>query len=114
MAHHRTPHLLTATSLLAGLLTAGVVSAAPALADECPAGQVADGYTGECILDIQPVTFVDAPEGIHIHTGPNYGSGGIPTVGGIPCTPEHYGTCIGMSQNQVPSSSPQSTLSHSP
>ncbi|MET0702765.1 MAG: hypothetical protein ABWY93_24200 [Mycobacterium sp.] len=85
-----------------------------ARADECPAGQAVDGYTGQCVLDIEPISFMDAPEGIIIHTGPNYSGGQVPSVNGIPCTPEHYATCIGMGYNQVPHSSPQSTISHSP
>jgi hypothetical protein len=45
---------------------------------------------------------------VHIG-GPYYGS-----VNRIPCTPEHIGTCIGMSQNRVPYATTHATISHSP
>jgi hypothetical protein len=92
-----------------------VIAAAPAAADDgCPVGQVADGYTGECVLSMEPVAYADFPEGISVHVGPSYPGGQVPSVNGIPCTPEHMSTCIGMGYNQTPHSSPQSTLSHSP
>ena len=105
---------LSMAALTVLLSASPLVLAPPAAADDCPAGEVADGYTGECIMDISPVAYVDTPEGITIYSGPNYGGGGVPSVNGIPCTPEHYGTCIGMSQNQVPHTTPRSTISHSP
>lgn len=78
--------------------------------DGCPAGQTADGFTGECVLDIAPISFVDGPTPDSIIIGgDNYGS-----VNGIPCTPEHIGTCIGMSYNQPQYRQPHSTISHSP
>ena len=46
--------------------------------------------------------------------GPYYSGPAVPSVNGIPCAPEHIGTCIGMSQNQVPHTTPHSTISHSP
>lgn len=100
--------------LVAAPAAAALIGAAPAAADDCPTGQMVDEYTGECIMDISPIAFVDTPEGITIYSGPNYGGGGVPSLNGIPCTPQHYGTCIGMSQNQVPRTTPHSTLSHSP
>lgn len=93
-----------------GVLGFGAVATATqASADDCPAGQVADGFTGECILDMEPIAFL-APQGITIHVGPTYSG----SVNGIPCTPEHYGTCYGMSQNQPTYHQPHSTVSHSP
>jgi hypothetical protein len=108
------PRWLSMTAVAALLTTAPIIGATPAAADECPVGQVVDGYTGECILDISPVTYVDAPEGITIYSGPTYSGGQVPTVNGIPCTPEHYATCVGMSQNQVPHTTPRSVITHSP
>jgi len=91
-------HRMVAPALLAcaGLtLTAGSAGA-----QECPAGQVVDGYTGQCVLDIEPISFFDAPEGIRVRVGPTYPGGQVPTVNGIPCTPEHVATCYAMSQNR--------------
>jgi len=36
------------------------------------------------------------------HTGAVFGGGPnqLPTVNGIPCTPEHLGTCIGLAESQ--------------
>ena len=83
----------------------GLALAAPAAADDtCPPGQISDGYTGECVLDIEPVSFYDGP----------MMQSGIGSVNGIPCTPEHIGTCIGMTYNQPSYTQPHSTLSHSP
>lgn len=106
-------HRMVAPGLLAcaGLM----LTAGPAGADECPTGQVADGYTGQCVIDIEPISFFDAPEGVRVRVGPTYPGGQVPTVNGIPCTPEHLGTCIGMSYNQGPHSGPpQAVISHSP
>lgn len=83
----------------------------PASADDgCPAGQTSDDFTGDCVLDIEPISFLDGPsaQGITIGGG-NYGS-----VHGIPCTPEHRSTCIGMTYNQPSHTQPRSTISHSP
>lgn len=111
-----TKRTLTVSGAITGLLMA-LLAAAPAQADDgCPVGQSADGYTGECTLDITPASY-DGP----LHAGFStdivinpYGGGEIPSVNGIPCTPEHIGTCIGMGYNQVPHQRPQSTISHSP
>lgn len=73
-------------------------------------GQTSDDFTGDCVLDIEPISFLDGPsaQGITIGGG-NYGS-----VNGIPCTPEHRSTCIGMTYNQPSNTQPRSTISHSP
>ena len=102
-----------ATSMAAGALAL----AAPAAADGCPDGQVADGYSGECIYDMMADSWQDNEEGMQmfgIYIGPTYSGGQVPSVNGIPCTPEHVGTCIGLSQNQPSRAQPHSTISHSP
>ncbi len=105
-------HLL----LLAAALLAAPLGLAPsAAADVCPAGQEPDGYLAEqCVFEGSADSFSGMDTwSVHVG-GPNYGAGGVPSVNGIPCTPEHYGTCIGMGYNQVPYRQPQSTISHSP
>jgi len=105
--------VLTGALAIAAMACGGLLLASPVMADDgdgCPAGQTADGYTGDCVLDIVPISFVDGPISQRIIIGgDDYGS-----VNGIPCTPEHYGTCIGMSYNNVPHVQPRSTISHSP
>jgi hypothetical protein len=99
-------------TLIVAAVVGGLALATPAWAEDdgCPAGQTADGFTGECVLDIAPISFVDGPTAQSIIIGgDNYGS-----VNGIPCTPEHLGTCIGMSYNQPSHTQPRSTISHSP
>ena len=98
------------------LAAGAIASAAPANADECPDGQVSDIYGGECVLAIAGDSW-DDDESMQLftaHIGPSYPGGEIPSVSGIPCTPEHYGTCIGLSQNQPVHVQPRSTISHSP
>ena len=114
MAIKRAEYAISAAGLTAlALAFAPLATASPDTAG-CPAGQVVDSYTGQCVLDIAPISWHDGPEGYTVHIGPSYGSGGVPSVNGIPCTPEHIGTCIGMSQNAVPHTQPHSTISHSP
>jgi hypothetical protein len=98
-------------------LAAGTLGfAAPAYADQCPDGQVSDVYGGQCVLAIAGDSW-DEDEDMQLftaHVGPTYPGGQVPSVSGIPCTPEHYGTCIGLSQNQRAHTQPRSTISHSP
>jgi hypothetical protein len=69
----------------------------------CPSGTVATDFSGVCVSggepdgqsvngELQPVI---ASEGPAISGGIN----GLPSVDGIPCTPQHLGTCIGLEQS---------------
>lgn len=81
------------------LVGAGLgVSAAPAAA--CPYGTVPSSFEGVCVSGqsgaqmVPPMT--PSSNGAVIGGGVNQ----LPTVNGIPCTPEKIGTCIGLIQSQ--------------
>ncbi len=80
---------------------APLVVASPAAADKtCPWGTRPGNFPGICVSGAQggaaaPVAPVSPSAGGTV-IGNN---GGLATVNGIPCTPEHYGTCYGMIQN---------------
>ena len=81
------------------LLGAGAfVTAAPAAA--CPAGTVPSDFAGVCVSGT-PGSGQSAPVAPP-HFGAVYGGGPneLPSVDGIPCTPQHLGTCIGLAQSQ--------------
>jgi len=73
--------------------------AAPASAD-CPDGTVATHFSGVCVAapsgSQQGVPAFINPSDIGAGPPP---IGGLPSVDGIPCTPQHLGTCIGLSGN---------------
>jgi hypothetical protein len=73
-------------------------TAAPASA--CPYGTVPSDFSGVCVSGTSggPTNVPVAPS----HTGAVYGGGPnqLPTVDGIPCTPQNLGTCIGLSESQ--------------
>jgi hypothetical protein len=90
-----------AIGLVVGSLSVGALSAsAPAFA--CPYGTVASHFSGVCVSGQAP----DAgPQAVRPQTGGSGAQitqpiGGLQTVNGIPCTPEHQGTCIGLIQSQ--------------
>ncbi|MDV3127092.1 hypothetical protein M1247_19365 [Mycobacterium sp. 21AC1] len=74
--------------------------AAPAEAKRCPSGTVQSKFEGVCVKGAAsgvapPVLTPNAGgNGAQIVNQP----GQLPTVNGIPCTIEHYGTCLAMSQ----------------
>ena len=81
------------------LVGAGMgATAAPASA--CPSGTVPSDFSGGCVSGTSGGGQVVAPA--PPHTGAVYGGGinELPTVDGIPCTPQHLGTCIGLSMSQ--------------
>lgn len=74
----------------------------------CPHGETEDLYTDICTPQLSP----NQPGGISYSTpGDSYS---IPEVSGVPCTGRNTGECIGLSENQVPEVTPNSTLSSSP
>jgi hypothetical protein len=80
-----------------------VVAASPAAAKDCPWGTVPTKFDGVCVQGQAggfgapgPVIAPNAsPPGASISPSP----AGIGSVNGVPCTPQHYGTCYGMLQN---------------
>lgn len=81
---------------------APLVVASPAAADSsCPWGTKPTRFEGVCISGAgggsAPIPPVPPGSG----GGPDvvYNPNGFDSVNGIPCTPEHYGTCYGLTQN---------------
>jgi hypothetical protein len=75
-----------------------VVVAAPAAADGCPWGTVQTRFPGVCAPGQSGGAVVIPPQasGPGPVVSPN--PAGVGSVNGIPCTPEHYGTCLAMQQ----------------
>lgn len=82
----------------AALVGAGMcATAAPGFA--CPYGTVPSDFAGVCVSGPsggQGVTPAPPQTGAVFGGGPNE----LPTVNGIPCTPEHLGTCIGLAESE--------------
>lgn len=94
----------SAVALVAGPLSVvSLTAAAPAYA--CPWGTVPSHFDGVCVSGSSRVSGPQAVPPQTTNSG-NTGAqvtqsvGGLQTVNGIPCTPEHIGTCIGMIQSQ--------------
>ena len=90
---------LLAAGACAALTGAGLLlTAAPAGA--CPYGTVPSRFEGVCVSGpaggLPQAPIVTTGTGAVIGGGPNQ----LPTVNGIPCTPEKIGTCIGLIQSQ--------------
>lgn len=91
--------ILLGAAACVALVAAGLgATAAPASA--CPYGTVPSNFAGVCVSGSSggPAVVPHTPPG----TGAVFGGGPnqLPTVNGIPCTPEHLGTCIGLAQSQ--------------
>lgn len=88
-----------AATACVGLTAAGLL-ATPAPASACPYGTVPSDFPGVCVSGTsggQAVAPNPPPQtGAVFGGGPNQ----LPTVNGIPCTPEHLGTCIGLAESQ--------------
>lgn len=95
--------LLLLSGACATLVAGGLCVTAPT-AMACPVGTVPSDFSGVCVSGAsagesggdQPVNPV-APAGGAVFGG---GVGELPTVNGIPCTPQHLGTCIGLSESE--------------
>ena len=82
------------------LLVGAGLCATAAPASACPNGTVPSDYAGVCVSGTSGGGQAVAPA--PPQTGAVYGGGPneLPTVDGIPCTPQHLGTCIGLSMSQ--------------
>lgn len=91
-------------SCAAAFAAAPLVVAAPASAKDCPSGTVPTHFDGVCVqgqaggfgapgLTVPPDS--SAPGAVVVDNPNGFGS-----VSGIPCSPEHMGTCIGLQQSQ--------------
>jgi len=90
-------NILLGTGTCALLIGAGAcVAAAPAAA--CPYGTVASDFSGVCVSSgsgSQAVPPAPPETGAVFGGGPNE----LPSVDGIPCTPQQLGTCIGLTES---------------
>jgi hypothetical protein len=79
-------------------VAAPLVVAAPASAT-CPNGTAQTHWEGVCsqVGSSGPAYLPPSVQGpsANVVTNPN----GVGSVNGIPCTPEHYGTCIALQQS---------------
>lgn len=93
-------HGILALGIATVLVSAPVILAAPASAKPCPSGTSATKWEGVCTKHGSNAPAFLPPgsraPGANVVQSP----GQLPTVNGIPCTPEHLGTCIGMQQSQ--------------
>ena len=82
------------------VLVAAGACAAAAPASACPSGTVASDFPGVCVSGAsgggQAVEPAPAQGGAVFSGGPNE----LPSVDGVPCTPQHLGTCIGLAQSE--------------
>ncbi|MDX1891747.1 hypothetical protein [Mycolicibacterium sp. 050158] len=88
----------------AAFAAAPLVAASPAAAKDCPYGTVPTKFEGVCVQG-QAGGFgapgvVVPPQAGAPGADVVYNPNGVGSVNGIPCTPEHYGTCIGLQQSQ--------------
>ena len=82
------------------VLVAAGACAAAAPASACPSGTVASDFAGVCVSGAsgggQAVESAPAQGGAVFGGAPNE----LPSVDGVPCTPQHLGTCIGLAQSE--------------
>ena len=100
-----TMKLLLGTGLCA-VLVGGALCATAAPAWACPSGTVPTHFDGVCVSgqsgEMAPVNgqltspVTSSCAGAAFGGGPN----SLPSVNGIPCTPQKIGTCIGLAQSQ--------------
>ena len=89
----------------AALVGGGLCVTAPS-ASACPYGTVPTSFDGVCVSGQSGGG--SAPAGqlggspVGSAGGPKFGGGPnqLPTINGIPCTPQNVGTCIGLAQSQ--------------
>jgi hypothetical protein len=79
----------------AAMAVGPLVVAAPAAA--CPYGTTQTRFDGVCTAG-GPGNVAVSPSGPSGNTVVNM-PGQVSSINGIPCTPEHYGTCLAMSQS---------------
>lgn len=78
--------------------SAPLAVAAPAAASTCPNGTSPTRWEGVCAqAGSSAPAFL--PPGSTAPGPVQVTPGDVPSVGGVPCTPEHYGTCLAMQQN---------------
>ena len=86
-----------AAAIAAGpLVVASQAVASPTVPQGCPWGTVQTRFDGVCTAG-GPGNPAVSPSGPSLNTVQG-APGQVGSVNGIPCTPEHYGTCLAMSQ----------------
>lgn len=90
-------HAVLVGAVAASAVLGQLAVAAPADAKRCPSGTVQSKFEGVCVKggSSGAAPPVMAPAGgPQVVTRP----GQYPTVNGIPCNDEHYGTCLALMQ----------------
>lgn len=96
--------LFLGAGVCAVLVGAGL-SLATAPAQACPYGTVQSNFEGVCVAGQgggSQMPSGQIPAAVVPNSGPSIFGGGpneLPTVRGIPCTPQKIGTCIGLTQS---------------
>lgn len=82
------------------LITGALYATAPT-AMACPSGTVPTDFGGVCVSGGEPGGQPVNGE-LPAVGGAVFGGGvdSLPSVDGIPCTPQHLGTCIGLTESQ--------------
>lgn len=91
-------HGILALGSALALVSAPVILASSASAQTCPSGTSPTRWEGVCAKSGS-----NAPSFLPPGSTPGGGvvqrPNELPSVGGIPCTPEHYGTCLALQQS---------------
>lgn len=74
------------------------VTAPPAAA--CPSGTVPTDFAGVCVSGQSGGPQFVPPSPAHVGAVFAGGPNELPSVDGIPCTPQQLGTCIGLAESQ--------------
>jgi hypothetical protein len=80
------------------LIGAGACVTAPP-ASACPYGTVSSDFSGVCVSGGTGGDAVVPPAPMQTGAGFSGGPNELPSVDGIPCTPQQLGTCIGLSES---------------
>lgn len=98
----------TGLALLAIVASSAVVASPSSWSStKCPAGEVEDQFTGVCVPQ--------HPTDVIAEVTPT--NGGLPEIGGIPCTGHNSNECIGLAEESLasgPTPTPHASVTHGP
>ena len=87
-------------AVVSALLLGAVACATASPAAACPSGTVPTDFAGVCVSGQSGGPQVVPPAPAHVGAVFAGGPNELPSVDGIPCTPQHLGTCIGLAESQ--------------
>lgn len=82
------------------VLIGAAAGATAAPAGACPSGTVPTDFSGVCVSGQSGGPQFVPPAPAHYGAAFAGGPDELPSVDGIPCTPQHLGTCIGLAESQ--------------